>query len=126
MLHSLCSMKYYCRLGGGGGNEPQGRQGKPPIDVENNLTCHPELRILCRVRTESETRSNANKSECERSAMNDLFAWNNNPRHVSGASHRGLGTITKSQCLISKSDPRTNVWQKAQSTYLININSKNV
>ncbi len=28
---------------GGGGNEPQGRQGKPPIDVENNLTCHPEL-----------------------------------------------------------------------------------
>ena len=60
---------------GGGGNEPQGRQGKPPIDVENNLTCHPELRILYRVRTESETRSNANKRECERSVMNDLFSW---------------------------------------------------
>ena len=47
--------------------------------------CHPELRILCRVRTESETRSSANKRECEQSEMNDLFAWNNNPRHVSGS-----------------------------------------
>ena len=28
---------------GGGGSEPQGRQGKPAIDIENNLTCHPEL-----------------------------------------------------------------------------------
>ncbi len=46
------------------------------------------------------------------------------PRHVSGSCHRGLGTITKSKCLISKSDPRTNVWLKAQSTYLINIKSK--
>ena len=39
------------------------------------LLCHPELRVLCRERTESETRSSANKSECERSEKNDLFAW---------------------------------------------------
>ena len=28
---------------GGGGNKPQGRQEFTPIDVKNNLTCHPEL-----------------------------------------------------------------------------------
>ncbi len=93
---------------GGGGNEPQGRQGLAPnesiLEPQATLTpchpeltfslaqrkskqkeskteglskqlCHPELRILCRERTESETRSSANKRECERSEMNDLFAW---------------------------------------------------
>ena len=123
---------------GGGGNEPQGRQGKPPIESmlepQPTLTvclteqlCHPELRILCRVRTESETRSIANKRECERSVMNDLFSCHTfslaqrkskpkeskigwlskilcHPELVSGSNPRDLETMTESQCLISKSD----------------------
>ena len=138
--------------------------------------CHPELRILCRVRTESETRSSANKSECERSEMNDLFAWNNNPRHISGSynryittspgnipnipstsqkakrnvrgdfvpqkesetewlakqlchpefisgsSHRDLGSIAESQCLISKSDLLTST----RNIILPTENSRNI
>ena len=70
-----------------------------------------QLRILCRVRTESETRSNANKSECERSVMNDLFAWHtfSLAERKSMQKESETGWLSKQLChpeLVSGSSPR--------------------
>ena len=75
------------------------------------LLCHPELRILCSERTESETRSNANNRECERSAMNDLFAWHtfSLAERKSMQKESKTGWLPKQLChpeFISGSSPR--------------------
>ena len=67
---------------GGGGNEPQGRQGKPPIDVENNLTCHPEL-------TFSLAQRKSKQKESETGCLSKLLC---HPEFISGSYYRNITT----------------------------------
>ncbi len=105
---------------GGGGNEPQGRQGKPPINVGNNLTCHPELSFSLAQRKRKPQESETGwftkqlchpefiSGSCHRNIIpspenikNITFASQKAKRHVRGGSQPARAAFTLAEVLIT-------------------------